>query len=82
MNSYAGFTLPAQWEEQSFVQLMFPHEDSDWAEYLDEIIPVFENIAITISKYQNCLVIYKDEKYIQNIKNKRKKQKINKKQKK
>jgi agmatine deiminase len=68
MSTLCGFSLPAQWEEQSFVQLMFPHEESDWCEYLDEIIPVFENIATTISKYQNCLVLYTDEKYIQNIK--------------
>lgn len=71
MSSLASFYLPAQWEEQSFVQLIFPHEDTDWAEYLDEIIPIFENIATTIAKYQNCLVLYKDEKSIQNIKDRK-----------
>lgn len=68
MSTPSNFSLLAQWEEQSFVQLMFPHEDSDWAEYIDEVLPIFEQIAINIAKYQKALVLYKNEKYIQNIK--------------
>jgi agmatine deiminase len=58
----------AEWEDQSFVQLMFPHKNSDWNWYLDEILPVFENIALTIAKYQKCLVCFSDEDTIKNIK--------------
>lgn len=61
--------LLAEWEHQSCIQLMFPHKNSDWNWYLDEILPVFEQIAITISKYQTCLVCYNDEQNIANIKN-------------
>ncbi len=61
--------LLAEWEHQSCIQLMFPHQQSDWNWYLDEILPVFEQIAITISKYQTCLVCYNDEQNISNIKN-------------
>ena len=28
--------LPAEWEEQEFVQLVFPHKDTDWNEYLSD----------------------------------------------
>jgi agmatine deiminase len=62
------YRLLAEWEEQSFVQLMFPHSQSDWGEYLDEVIEVFENIALNIAKYQKCLVCYSEDNTIQNIK--------------
>ncbi len=52
--------LPAEWEEQKFVQLVFPHINSDWGEYLDEAIDCFKNIAIEVSKRQKCLIIYND----------------------
>ncbi len=48
---------------------MFPHKNSDWNWYLDEILPVFENLAKTIAKYQRCLVCFDDILTIQNIKN-------------
>jgi len=48
---------------------MFPHKNSDWNWYLDEILPAFEEIAKTIAKYQRCLVCYDDILTIQNIKN-------------
>ena len=33
--------LPAEWEEQEFVQMVFPHDKTDWNEYLDEAIETF-----------------------------------------
>ena len=57
----------AEWEHQSFIQLMFPHEDSDWVDTLEEISPIFEQIATTISKYQKVLICYKFEENISNI---------------
>ncbi len=61
--------LLAEWEEQSAIQLCFPHLNTDWADMLDEMLQVFETIANTISKYQKCIVCYEDETTIQNIKN-------------
>lgn len=52
--------LPAEWERQSFTQLLFPHTQSDWKNYLDEAIECFSNIAIEISKRQRCLIIHRD----------------------
>jgi len=44
--------LPAEWEEQNFVQLVFPHEQTDWNDYLAEATQTFVNIANVIAKYQ------------------------------
>jgi len=52
--------LPAEWEEQNFVQLTFPHEDTDWSPYLDDAINTFVQIAKAIQKKQKCLIIAKN----------------------
>ena len=52
--------LPAEWEEQNFVQLVFPHENTDWEPYLDEAIETFVNIAKEIAKRQKCLIVTKN----------------------
>lgn len=59
--------LPAEWEEQSFVQVMIPHPDSDWAPYIDEVRPVFEKLVESISKHQPCIVCYKYEDDIKTL---------------
>ena len=35
------YSLPAEWEPQSMVQLTWPHENTDWAEILDEVYECF-----------------------------------------
>jgi agmatine/peptidylarginine deiminase len=52
--------LIAEFEEQSFIQIIFPHKDTDWAEYLKEAQICFINIINTIIKFQKCLVITAD----------------------
>ena len=47
----------AEFEEQSFTQVIFPHTRTDWVEYLEEAQKTFINIINTIIKYQKCLVI-------------------------
>lgn len=59
--------MPAEWEEQEFVQLVFPHENTDWLEYLDDAVHTFVNIAKTISKYQKCLIITKNINSIKSL---------------
>ena len=56
-------TLPPEWQEQEFIQIVFPHENTDWNEYLEEALFVFVNITRIISKYQKCLVIAADLTY-------------------
>ena len=54
--------LPAEWAEQEFVQLTFPHADSDWAYMLDEVETCFIEIAREIVKRQNLLIVCRSEK--------------------
>jgi agmatine/peptidylarginine deiminase len=49
--------LPAEWEKQSFLQLTFPHQESDWAYLLDEVNACFVEIAETASRFQDVLVV-------------------------
>ncbi|OIP52890.1 MAG: agmatine deiminase [Helicobacteraceae bacterium CG2_30_36_10] len=50
----------AEFEEQSFTQIIFPHAKSDWVDYLDEAEKTFINIINAIIKYQKCLVVCSD----------------------
>ncbi len=52
--------FPAEFEEQSFVQLIFPHADSDWAPYLQEASENFVEIAMVIARFEKCLIICDD----------------------
>jgi agmatine deiminase len=53
--------LPAEWEEQRFVQLSFPHMDTDWAEMLEAALSCFGAIAASISQYEDVLIVCKDK---------------------
>ncbi len=52
--------FPAEFEPQSFVQLIFPHPQSDWAPYLEEARQTFVNIANAVARYQPCLIVCDD----------------------
>ena len=49
--------LPAEWEKQSFLQLTFPHQKSDWSSILDEVTACFVEIIETVARFQDVLVI-------------------------
>lgn len=50
-------SLPAEWEPQSMVQLTWPHENTDWAEILDEVYECFIHIAREVAKRERLLVV-------------------------
>ena len=52
--------LPAEFEKQSFVQLIFPHANSDWAPYLEEATQTFVEIATAIARFEPCLIVCDD----------------------
>lgn len=52
-----NYTLPAEWEAQSMVQLTWPHEGTDWAEMLDEVYACFIAIAREVTKREHLLVV-------------------------
>jgi len=56
--------LIAEFEEQSFTQIIFPHKESDWLERLDEAELNFIDIINVITKYQKCLVVCHDLEYV------------------
>ncbi len=56
--------FPAEWEEQSFIQLTFPHAETDWSYMLDEAMACFVNIAEEISKRQPLLVVCADKELV------------------
>ncbi|MCK4737299.1 MAG: agmatine deiminase family protein [Sulfurimonas sp.] len=58
--------LIAEFEEQSFTQIIFPHVKTDWIEYLDEAQNTFINIINQIIKYQKCLVVCQNLKSVKN----------------
>ena len=49
-----------EWQEQSFIQLTFPHINSDWNCCLEEVSNNFLNIIYAITTYQPCLIICDD----------------------
>ena len=44
--------LPAEWHEQSGVQLTWPHAKTDWAPILPDITKVFVELTRAIAKYE------------------------------
>jgi len=64
-----NYLIP-EWEKQSFVQLVFPHKNTDWAPYLKESIETFTKIAYAIALYQKVLICYEDKNTISHLKHK------------
>ena len=58
MEQYTRF--PAEWEKQSFLQLTFPHENSDWKYLLKDVTQCFVEIAENASRFQDVLVVCDD----------------------
>jgi agmatine/peptidylarginine deiminase len=50
----------AEFEKQSYTQIIFPHPQTDWAEYLDEAQRCFVRIIQTIQRFQDVLIICHD----------------------
>lgn len=57
LNSNLSIKAFAEWEDQELLMLSIPHINSDWAEYLDEILDSYEELVKAVSKYQKVLLI-------------------------
>ncbi|MGQ7868997.1 agmatine deiminase family protein [Sunxiuqinia sp. sy24] len=53
--------FPAEWHQQSGVQLTWPDEQTDWANMLDEVLPVYEQIAKEILAREKLLLVCRDK---------------------
>ena len=52
--------FPAEWHPQSAVMLTWPHEDTDWKNILDEVIPCYVSIAKEIIEREKLLIVCKN----------------------
>lgn len=55
----SNYILPAEWHTQSCVQLTWPHEDTDWRDYLDDITETFVQIAKAVAHYESLVIAAK-----------------------
>ncbi|MBE3022132.1 agmatine deiminase family protein [Campylobacter sp. 7477a] len=54
----------AEWEKQESLLLSLPHENSDWAEYLEEILNSYEELVAAVTPYQKCVLICPNDKIL------------------
>lgn len=59
--------LPAEWYQQCFVQLTWPHKDTDWRDMLDEVNQCFVEIARNIVRFQDLLIVCQDEAEVRTL---------------
>ena len=51
------YRLPAEWEPQSGIQLTWPHDQTDWAPMLDDVLATYRQMAREILKREPLLVV-------------------------
>lgn len=54
-----NYILPAEWHRQACVQLTWPHENTDWFPYLDDITETFVQIAKAVAHYEPLVIAAK-----------------------
>ncbi len=54
---HSGSRLPAEWEAQDAVLLAWPHRNSDWVDILDDVLPVYLELARQISRFERVIII-------------------------
>lgn len=65
MSKQQELYFPAEWHKQNFVQLTWPHCNSDWNYMLEEVTDCFIEIAKAISQRQKLLVITPQKKWVE-----------------
>ena len=66
-NENHSFRLPAEWEPQSGVILIWPHEDTDWRPYIEEITEVYLQMADAITRYEALLITARDSEMVSSL---------------
>lgn len=59
--------IPAEWEEQEALIVVFPSKQSDWAHSIDEIQKTYLEFITKIAIYQPCIVLCEDKKTLANL---------------
>ena len=50
--------MPAEWESQAFIQLTWPHTDTDWRPIIDEITETYVEMADAITLRESLLIVH------------------------
>lgn len=58
---------PAEWEHQSGLMLTWPHPETDWHPFLQEVEPVFTEIARHAARHQTVLVACHDARHREQV---------------
>ncbi|GLS27207.1 agmatine deiminase family protein [Marinibactrum halimedae] len=56
--------LPAEWEPQDAVMVTWPHANSDWAPWLNQVEDLYEGLVKLLSQYVNVLVVSPPETHL------------------
>lgn len=56
--------MPPEWARQSAVQLTWPHEGTDWREYLPEINATYVEMADAITRHEGLLVVTPEPEHV------------------
>lgn len=59
-----NYILPSEWHRQACVQLTWPHEETDWLPYLDDITETFVQIAKAVACYEPLIIAAKNPKSV------------------
>lgn len=59
--------MPAEWEEQDGVMLIWPHEDTDWQPYLREITETYLQLSAVITRYERLLIAARDPERVRQL---------------
>lgn len=62
----SDYRLPAEWEQNKYVILSWPHEATDWAYMIDEVTHCFIQLTKSISKYAIPLIVAPDVSLVAN----------------
>ncbi|OIP85133.1 MAG: agmatine deiminase [Porphyromonadaceae bacterium CG2_30_38_12] len=59
--------FPPEWAEQQFVQLTWPHNQTDWAPMLNEVNTCFVQIAKAILKFEALLIVSPETEQVKHL---------------
>ena len=58
-SNHKRFVLSAEWHRQACVQLTWPHKDTDWSPYLEDITETFLQLSKAIAHYEPLVIAAK-----------------------
>ena len=53
----SSYYLPSEWQQQVAVQLTWPHANTDWAPYLEDIVRMEVRMADEITKCEDLIIV-------------------------